>query len=43
VFLSGNLAKVTPVTAFDDVHYQVGPITRCTRALYRDWAHSQTA
>ncbi|MWB77869.1 branched-chain amino acid aminotransferase [Pseudooceanicola sp. 216_PA32_1] len=38
VFLSGNLMKVTPVTAFDDVQYQVGPVTRRVRDLYWDWA-----
>ena len=38
IFLSGNMAKVTPVTAFDDIHYQVGPITRRARDLYWDWA-----
>ena len=41
VFLSGNMSKVTPVRAFDDVSYQVGPITRRTRSLYWDWAASQ--
>ena len=40
VFMSGNLAKVTPVTEFDGVHYQVGPVTRRARALYWDWALS---
>ncbi|MEJ2002854.1 MAG: branched-chain amino acid aminotransferase [Maritimibacter sp.] len=40
VFLSGNLNKVTPVTAFDDVHYAHGPITKRTRQLYWDWAVS---
>ncbi|MEM8538082.1 MAG: branched-chain amino acid aminotransferase [Pseudomonadota bacterium] len=38
VFLSGNMAKVTPVTAFEDRQYQVGPITRRVRDLYWDWA-----
>jgi branched-chain amino acid aminotransferase len=38
IFLSGNMSKVTPVTAFDDTQYQVGPITRRTRELYWDWA-----
>lgn len=41
VFMSGNMMKVTPVTAFDDTSYQVGPITRRTRELYWDWAHSK--
>jgi len=40
VFMSGNMNKVTPVTALDDTQYQIGPITRCTRALYWDWAAS---
>ncbi|MFU1479008.1 branched-chain amino acid aminotransferase [Roseovarius sp. C7] len=42
IFLSGNMSKVTPVTAFDDTQYQVGPITRRARELYWDWAR-QTA
>ena len=40
LFLSGNMNKVTPVTAFDDLSYQVGPVTRRARALYWDWAAS---
>ncbi len=40
VFLSGNLAKVTPVTAFDDRSYQIGPVTRRVREAYWDWALS---
>jgi branched-chain amino acid aminotransferase len=40
VFLSGNMNKVTPVTAFDDTRYEIGPITRRARELYWDWAHS---
>jgi len=40
VFLSGNMSKVTPVTAFDDTHYQHGPLTKLARELYWDWAHS---
>ena len=38
VFMSGNMAKVTPVTAFDDTQYQVGPVTRRVREMYWDWA-----
>ncbi|HEY9020897.1 MAG: branched-chain amino acid aminotransferase [Paracoccaceae bacterium] len=38
VFLSGNMSKVTPVTAFDDTTYAVGPITQRARQLYWDWA-----
>ncbi len=40
VFLSGNMSKVTPVTAFEDRQYQVGPITKRVRELYWDWAAS---
>jgi branched-chain amino acid aminotransferase len=40
VFLSGNMSKVTPVTAFDDSHYQIGPMTRRIREMYWDWALS---
>jgi branched-chain amino acid aminotransferase len=41
VFLSGNMSKVTPVTAFDETSFQVGPITERARSLYWDWAASQ--
>ncbi|TNF20795.1 MAG: branched-chain amino acid aminotransferase [Rhodobacteraceae bacterium] len=41
VFMSGNMMKVTPVTAFDDTTFQVGPLTRRARALYWDWAASE--
>ena len=41
VFMSGNMNKVTPVTALDDTQYQVGPIARRARALYWDWAASE--
>ena len=40
IFLSGNMSKVTPVTAFDDVSYQHGSVTRRVRELYWDWAKS---
>ena len=40
VFLSGNMAKVTPVTGFDDTNYQIGPMTRRVREIYWDWAAS---
>ncbi len=43
IFLSGNMSKVTPVTQFDDTHYQIGPVTRRVRQLYWDWAHSAGA
>lgn len=38
VFLSGNMMKITPVTAFEDTHYQIGPVTRRVREMYWDWA-----
>lgn len=41
VFLSGNMNKVTPVTAFEDRSYPIGPVTRRARQLYWDWAASQ--
>lgn len=40
VFMSGNFSKVTPVTAFDDRSYQIGPIAKRVRELYWDWASS---
>ncbi|QYX57629.1 branched-chain amino acid aminotransferase [Roseovarius sp. SCSIO 43702] len=40
VFVTGNMSKITPVTAFDDTSYQIGPVTRRARELYWDWAHS---
>ena len=38
VFLSGNFAKVTPVSRFEDTSYKPGPLTRRVRDLYWDWA-----
>ena len=44
VFLSGNMMKVTPVSAFDDTKYGTGanqnPVTRQVREMYWDWAAS---
>ncbi|MEO0370214.1 MAG: branched-chain amino acid aminotransferase [Pseudomonadota bacterium] len=40
IFLSGNMMKVTPITAFDDTNYQIGPVTRRVREMYWDWALS---
>lgn len=42
VFLSGNMMKVTPIKAFDDTQYQIGPVTRRVREMYWDWATSDT-
>ena len=41
VFLSGNMSKITPVSAFDDVQYQTGPVARQARALYWEWARGK--
>ena len=41
VFLSGNMSKVTPVTEFDGVNYQIGPVARRVREMYWDWALSE--
>ena len=41
VFLSGNMMKVTPIKAFDDTQYQIGPVTRRVREMYWDWALSE--
>ncbi len=41
VFLTGNMSKITPVTAFDDTSYKVGPVARLARELYWDWAKSE--
>ena len=40
IFMSGNMNKVTPVTAFDDTAYQIGPVARKAREMYWDWARS---
>ena len=41
VFMSGNMTKVMPVVALDEVRYDVGPMTRRARELYWDWALSE--
>ena len=40
VFLSGNMMKVTPVSAFEERQYQPGPLTERVREMYGDWAQS---
>ena len=40
VFMSGNLAKVTPVAAFEERDYGIGPVTKRAREAYLDWAHT---
>lgn len=41
VFMSGNMNKVTAISAFDDTHFKLGPITRRVREMYWDWAATQ--
>ena len=45
VFMSGNMMKVTQVSAFDDTRYEIGananPVTRRVRDMYWDWAASE--
>ncbi|MFK7764782.1 MAG: branched-chain amino acid aminotransferase [Roseobacter sp.] len=41
VFLTGNMSKITPVTAFEDYQYQSGPLVRRLREMYWDWAASE--
>jgi branched-chain amino acid aminotransferase len=38
VFMTGNMSKITPVTALDDVQYQGSTIARRLRDMYWDWA-----
>jgi len=40
IFLTGNLAKVTPVDIFEQRDYGIGPVTRRAREAYMDWARS---
>jgi branched-chain amino acid aminotransferase len=40
IFLSGNMMKVTAVSAFEDHQMQPGPVTAKIREMYWDWAHS---
>lgn len=40
IFMSGNMNKVTAVTAFEDFQFQIGSVTKKVRELYWDWAMS---
>ena len=40
VFLTGNMTKITPVSLYDDIKYEIGPVTKRARSLYFDWANS---
>ena len=41
VFMTGNMTKIMPVTAFEDKNYQVGSVAKLARELYWDWSRSQ--
>lgn len=40
VFSTGNYGKVLPVTRFDDVEYEIGPVATAARDAYLDYARS---
>lgn len=40
VFVTGNMHKITAVTAIEDQSYQAGPVTARVRERYWDWALS---
>ena len=42
IFSSGNISKVVPVVGFEGRDLGIGEITQKARALYWDWAHSDT-
>ena len=42
VFMTGNMTKIMPVTAFEDKNYQIGSVAKLARELYWDWSRSQT-
>ncbi len=42
VFSTGNYAKVTPLIGLEDRKFQPGPLYEKARALYFDWAKTQT-
>ena len=42
VFSTGNLDKVLPATRIADRSFQPGPVAKRARALYFDWAKTQT-
>ena len=42
VFMTGNMTKIMPITAFEDKNYQVGSVAKLARELYWDWSRTQT-
>ena len=43
VFMTGNMQKITPVTAIEETHFQIGPIAGQLKEAYWDWASSTSA
>ena len=43
VFMTGNMQKITPVTAIEETHFQIGPIAGQLKEAYWDWALSTSA
>ena len=41
VFMTGNMTKIMPVTAFEDKNYQIGSVAKLAREIYWDWSRSQ--
>ena len=41
VFTSGNMHKVTAVSAFENSRFELGPITHKVRQMYWDWAATE--
>jgi len=37
------MQKITPVTAIEETHFQIGPIARQLKEAYWDWAASTSA
>ena len=42
IFATGNIAKVMPVSRFEERELGIGPISGKARELYFDFAHSQS-
>ncbi|MFK7963001.1 MAG: branched-chain amino acid aminotransferase [Burkholderiaceae bacterium] len=40
VFMTGNMSKVTPVTALNETVFEAGPVSKRVRDLYWDWSLS---
>ena len=40
IFMTGNMSKVTPVTALNETVFEAGPVSKRVRDLYWDWSLS---